>query len=116
MSEISIKQGEGKWISISVTRSGVALDLSSASGETDLVFGVKEEIDSTAYLLLKSGESFDKTGAATGEIRLNIGASETTALNEGQYFGELKIVLTPEFDVDKSTIIPFEILPSVIDI
>jgi hypothetical protein len=113
--EIIIKEGEGKWINFTITRGSTPVDCSPASGENDLLFAIKESEDDATYLWAKSGESFDKTGSVTGELRVNITASESTTLGSGSYKGELKIVLTPDQDVDKSVIIPFEINKSVID-
>ena len=112
--EIEIREGEGKWISFTITRGGTRINCSSASGENDLLFAIKNDEDDTSYLLAKSGESFDKTGAASGELRVNVTATESLALGNGNYVSELKIVLTPEQDVDKSTLIPFIVSKSVI--
>lgn len=113
--EITIKEGEGKWINFTITRGSEPVNCSPASGENDLLFAIKNEIDASSYLWAKSGESFDKTGALTGELRVNISASESASLGAGSYFSELKIVLTPDQDVDKSVIIPLEINKSIID-
>jgi len=112
--EIEIKKGEGKWISFSITRNSVAVDVSSASGENDLLFGIKADAADVAYLLAKSGESFDKDRASSGELRVNVTAIETTALGIGSFESELKIVLTPDEDVDKSAKIPFIVKESVL--
>lgn len=113
--EIKIKEGEGKWLSFTVTRGTTRVNCQSASGENDLLFAIKGEIDDTSYLWAKSGESFDKTGAITGELRVNISANESAAIGAGSYFSELRVVLVPDQDVDKSVIIPFEINKSIID-
>lgn len=112
--EIEIKVGEGKWISFSITRNRIAVDVSTASGENDLLFGIKADAEDVAYLLAKSGESFDKTGAASGELRVNVTATETTALGIGSFVSELKIVLINDQDVDKSPVIPFIVRESVL--
>jgi len=115
MPDITIKEGEGKWISFTITRASKRIDCSSASGESDhLLFAVKEAAGDEAYLLAKSGESFDKTGIASGELRVNISATESAELGEGVYVSELKVVLTLDEDVYKSAFIPFHIQPSAI--
>ena len=108
--EIEVKVGEGKWISFTVTRGSVAVPLTDAS----FLFAIKADEDDTSYLLAKSGESFDKSQAASGIVRVNVSATETTALGVGSFLSELKIILTADQDVDKSDIIPFEVRPSVI--
>ena len=112
--EIEIKEGEGKWISFTVTRGGSVVDCSPASGENDLLFAIKASEDDASYLLAKSGESFDKSNAMSGELRVNLTATETANLGDGNYISELKIVLTPEQDVDKSMKIPFIVSKSLI--
>ena len=111
--EIEIKEGEGKWITFNVTRSNVAVDLSTAS---DFLFAIKETEDSTTYLFAKSGESFDKAQASSGIVRVNVSATESLAMGVGTFVSELKIVLTAHQDVDKSQKIPFIITKSIIDI
>ena len=112
--EIEIKKGEGKWISFSITRNSVAVDVSSASGESDLLFGIKADVADATYLIAKSGESFDKAGAITGELRVNVSATESATLGVGSFESELKIVLTPDEDVDKSAKIPFIVKESIL--
>lgn len=109
--EIEIRKGEGKWIQFTVTRGSTALPLGAAE---DFLFVVKKEEDSSDYLLAKSGESFDTTQAALGLVRVNIKPSESNALGQGSFVSELRIVLISGEDEDKSTIIPFEVRPSII--
>jgi len=109
--EIEIRKGEGKWIQFTVTRGGSALNLVSAQ---DYLFAIKADEDSDDYLFAKSGESFDTTQAALGLVRVNVSPSESNALGQGSFVSELRIVLISGEDEDKSTIIPFEVRPSII--
>ena len=106
--EITLKKGEGKWVEFTVTRGEVPVDLSSAT----FAFAVKDNAEDAEYLLYKSGE-FDSGEAASGELRLNLTSTETTALGEGNFVGALKIVLTPDQDVDLSDSIPITIESTV---
>jgi|PlaIllAssembly_1097288.scaffolds.fasta_scaffold05815_6 ankyrin repeat protein len=108
-SDIELRRGEGKWIDFTITRGGVALNL---SGE-EFLFAVKSNQDDAAYLLLKSGESFDPSNAASGELALNITAADTIALGVGNFVSALKIVFENNTDVDLSDNIPFIIRSSV---
>lgn len=109
--EIEIKVGEGKWITFNITRSNVAVDVSSAS----FVFAIKSDVDDVSYLLAKSGESdFDKSQGASGVVRVNVTATETTALGVGTFVSELQTIFTVDEDEDKSDIIPFIVKESVI--
>ena len=102
--EIVMQVGEGKQIKFTLTCTDDTFDFHSG----EYLFGVKDDIDDANYLLVKSGESFDKTDAtASGEISVNITSSETTAIGAGTYVCELKSIFTANTDVDKSDPIPF---------
>ena len=106
---IELKRGEGKWIDFTVTRGGERVNL---SGETFL-FAIKSNQDDVAYLLLKSGESFDVSSASSGEIALNITSADTITLGVGNFVSALKIVFEDNTDVDLSDNIPFMVKSSV---
>jgi hypothetical protein len=101
MADITIKNGEGKTLEFTITRDSATIDVSSATFR----FVVKEEVDDTTYKIEKTDGDFDKSRGASGIVTVNIGASETTStlLPTGRYLGELRVIITAETDVDKST-------------
>src|SRR5512139_3021132 len=107
--DIEMKCGEGKWINFTVTRDGLPVNM---SGE-EVLFAVKQLRSDTTYLLLKSGESFDKTRTMSGEVAVNVTVEDTLALGEGNFFAALKIVFEDSTDVDLSQNIPFILRGSV---
>lgn len=109
--EIEIKVGEGKWITFNITQASVAVNVSAAS----FVFAIKNDPDDADYLLAKSGESdFDKSQGTAGIVRVNITATESTALGVGTFVSELQTIFTADEDEDKSDVIPFIVKESVI--
>ena len=112
MNNITIKNGEGKWLQFTITKNKEVMDLSEASFK----FAVKKDIKDTAYKIEKIDSDFDKSEAAAGKIKVNIKADETTEalLPPGDYKSELKIIITDNQDVDKSFDIPFAVKKAVI--
>jgi hypothetical protein len=108
---IEMKIGEGKWISFTVTRSGVPVPLNSIS---DLLFVVKRAKKDTEYALKKEEDDFDLSRAADGIVRVNVSAKDSFGLGAGSFFSELGIVFVEDQDVDKSPMIPFVIKQSII--
>jgi len=83
---ITVKQGEAKNLTLTVTDSGVAVDLMGAT----LFFGVKRQKSDAAYIFSKDDEDFDKGQVAQGIIRVFLTAANT-AQTPGPYVGELKV-------------------------
>lgn len=109
MGDIILKKGEGKWIEFLVKKSGVPVNLSGESFQ----FAVKNTVDDTSYLLLKSGESFNTANATIGRVKVNVTSAETTSLGIGNFVSALKIVFEDGTDIDLSNNIPFLVRSSV---
>lgn len=108
MSSITMKQGEGKDITFTYTLSGVVQDVSSNT----FYFAVKESTADAAALIEKNDGDFDKTNASSGIVVCNITATESAALDEGEYIAEIRMIATADTDVDKSQDITFTITDS----
>jgi hypothetical protein len=110
MADIEIAQGEGKWVSFTVTRNGVALDLTDK--ECTLRFA--SNYGETSYALEKADSDFDKAQGASGIARINITSGETKALTPDTYQGNLRIVISGEAgeDVDVNRAIDLKIRDS----
>ena len=109
--DFTMKIGEGKWLTFTITRNGEILDLSSAT----LKLGVKESYDDTSYLIEKDTADFDVSQAALGIVAANITATDSAALSAGNYLLELRTIITADTDVDKSDTYILRIERSVID-
>jgi hypothetical protein len=110
MDTIRVKTGEGKTIRFTITEDGAAKDCSGATFK----LGVKSSYEDSDYVLEKDDASFTKTQIASGIVTVNVTATETAALEVGQYDGELKIIFTADTDVDKSAIFNFNVERSII--
>jgi hypothetical protein len=108
---IEMKLGEGKWISFTITRSGVPVPLDGAEA---FLFVIKQSKTDTSYALRKDTVDFDLSRAAEGIVRVNVSATDSFALGAGSFFSELGIVFIEDEDVDKSPMIPFVIKQSII--
>ena len=95
-SKVTLKQGEAKPLTLTVTEEGQAVDLTSAT----LFLGVKRYKSDAAYTFSKSDADFDKSQAAQGIVSVFLTASETNQ-EPGTYVGELKASF-PGSVVDKS--------------
>ncbi len=86
MSEIILKQGEAKTLSITVKDSdGAVVDLSEAT----LLLGVKKAKSDAAYAFSKEDAAFDKAQANMGVVTVPLAATDTNQ-PEGTYIGELR--------------------------
>jgi hypothetical protein len=99
MSEIVLKQGEAKTLTITVKdNEGAAVDLSTAT----LFLGVKKSRSDAAYTFSKDDVDFDKSQAANGLVSVNLTATDTDQ-EAAKYLGELKCSWTgPPAVIDKS--------------
>ncbi|MGB8993631.1 MAG: hypothetical protein WCD80_16355 [Desulfobaccales bacterium] len=81
-----IKQGEAKTITFTVKDAqGMGVDLTGAT----LLLGVKKDKSEADYTLAKADTEFDKSGAASGIVSVNLSATDT-AQPEATYIGELR--------------------------
>lgn len=104
-----IKQGEGKWFVFDVSENGRAVSLAAAT----LLMAIKTNMEDSSYLYSVETDSFDRTEAASGRVRANLPASETSTMDPGLYRGEFKATLVADTDVDKSETFLLRILPAV---
>ena len=110
MSKVTIKQGEAKTLTLTVTdQSGAAINLSAAT----LTLGVKKAKSDTAYAITKADAAFGKTQAALGIVTVPLTAIETT-LAEGTYVGELKCSWSAGAVIEKSADFYLQIKGAVI--
>lgn len=106
--EIVLKRKEGKWITFTVTKSGVAVNLAA----TTCSFVVKEKYSDAAYVLQKVNGDFDKALAASGIIKVNISKTNSD-ITEQDYISELRIIFTAGTNEDLSRTITFTIEKAV---
>jgi len=113
MSEIILKQGEAKTLTITVKDSdGLAVDLSAAT----LFLGVKKAKSDTAYAFSKDDADFTKTQAAQGIVSVALTESDTDQ-TKGKYIGELQCSWTgPPEVIDKSADFYLQIVEAVIPV
>ncbi|MFH1596709.1 MAG: hypothetical protein ABIG94_10135 [Pseudomonadota bacterium] len=99
MSEIILKQGEAKTLTITVKDSdGAVVDLSAAT----LLLGVKKSRSDAEYAFSKEDDDFDKEQAASGIVSVSLTDTDTDQ-EAGKYIGELKCSWTgPPAVIDKS--------------
>jgi len=108
MAEITMKQGEAKTITFTVTDSdGVAIDCSS----TTLSFVVVEQSGQPAKIS-KVDSDFNKTNATTGILTVPISGADSD-IQSMVYIGELKIIFNST-NINKSVNIDFIIERSAI--
>jgi hypothetical protein len=110
---LEMQQGEGRWIRFTVTSDGVAVDLSTA----ERTFGVKRNQTDDEYVYKvehAQASKWDVTDAATGIVRVNVPASQSSAMEIASYDAALRLVLTADTDVDISPKFTLKIIPSVI--
>lgn len=106
MASITMKQGEAKTITFTVTDStGTAVDCSS----TTLSFKVVDTHSGTE-IFSKADADFDKTDATTGIITINVTATNSD-VTARYYISELKIIFSGT-NIDKSIDIDFIIDPA----
>ncbi|MEW6386821.1 MAG: hypothetical protein AB1491_04810 [Thermodesulfobacteriota bacterium] len=96
-SQVTLKQGEAKTLTLTVTEAGQAVDLSGAT----LFLGVKRYKTDTAYTFSKNDGDFNKTQAAQGMVSVFLTGADTDR-EPGAYVGELKAAF-PGSVVEKST-------------
>lgn len=83
---VTIKQGEAKTLTFTVTDNGAVVNLTGAT----LFLGVKKKKPDAAYIFSKDDADFDKGQAAQGIITVFLTAADT-AQTPGPYVGELKV-------------------------
>lgn len=96
--DITIKEGEGKTLTFTITRADAILDVSSSTAR----FVIKDEFADEAYLLDKTDSDFDKSEGNLGILKVNLTATNTIAVGDGTYKAELRVIITADTDVDKS--------------
>lgn len=106
-SKITLKAGEAKTVTFTVTSGGAAANLTGAT----FTFVMKRYKTDSALVVNKLDASFTKTQIATGIVSVVLSASDTNK-PEGEYIGELKIEMSPS-NIDKSDDIIFKIVNSV---
>ncbi len=113
MSEIILKQGEAKTLTITVKDSdGAVVDLSAAT----LFLGVKKSKADTAYAFSKDDADFDKAQAAQGIVSVSLTDTDTDQ-EAGKYIGELQCSWTgPPEVIDKSADFYLQIKEAVIPV
>jgi hypothetical protein len=95
---LEMQAGEGKWFKFTITRDGVALDVSSAD---DLNFAIRKSGETTiVHSVVKA--NFDITQAPLGIIRANLPKS-VSKLMSGTYECGLEVVLDEDTDVEQRT-------------
>lgn len=88
-SKISVKKGEAKTITFTVTSAGVAVDLTGAT----LSFVAKAEKSDSVGAISKAHADFDRSDVATGVVKVTLSATDTL-VGEGTYYGELEMKYT----------------------
>ncbi len=104
---ISIKQGEAKTLTFTITEDGASLDLSKAT----LSFAVKEQKTDTEYIIEKTLGNFDISGASSGKVSITLSSSDTAVAPES-YVAELRVEIDPS-NIYKSDDIDFIVEESV---
>lgn len=108
-SQITLKQGEAKKVRFTITKSGSAIDVSTAT----FAFEVKDQASDASPVISKADTDFDKTDGANGNVVLAFVVNDTKALKAKTYVAELKSIIAAD-DIDKSTDIPFIVERAVI--
>jgi hypothetical protein len=112
MPQVSIKNGEGKWLKFTVTNGGVVVDVSTYTFR----LGIKKNINDTTYKISKATTDFNFTQATLGIVKVNIATTETTValIPPGDYVGELEMTATALTDVSKSVTFDFIVEKAVL--
>jgi len=111
-SKITLKQGEAKTVTFTVTdEAGTAVNLSAAT----LTLGVKKAKSDAAYALTKADAAFGKAQAAVGIVTLALAATDTN-LAEDTYIGELKCSWSGGAEIEKSADFFLQIKAAVIPV
>jgi hypothetical protein len=88
--KLTLKQGEAKTVTFTVTDTGgAAVNLSEAT----LLLGVKKDKSEEEYTFSKDDQEFDKSQAANGIVSVNL-SDEDTNQPEATYIGELRFAWT----------------------
>lgn len=112
MAEITIKQGEGKWLKFTIIdpeTKAPPTGLSSA----EFAFAVKAKLTDTAYAFYYEDTDFDKTQIASGIVKVKLLPADNVGLAPRQYVGELQIDFGSN-EIDKSRTIIINIEAAVI--
>lgn len=114
MADISVKQGEAKTLTFTITQAGVALDVTGGGFK----FAVKETKDDTTYKIEKDTVDFGVGDAALGKLYLPLSETDL-GIDPGEYVAELKIDLTTSSSatgegIDKSADLSMEVCQPVI--
>ena len=104
---ISIKQGEAKTLTFTITEDGASLDLSKAT----LSFAVKEQKTDTEYIIEKTLGNFDVSGASIGKVSITLSSTDTD-IDPESYVAELRVEINPS-NIYKSDDIDFIVEKSV---
>ena len=107
--QITLKQGEAKKVRFAITKSGSAIDVSTAT----FSFEVKDKASDVTPVISKADVDFDKTDGANGNVVLSFAVNDTKNLKAKTYVAELKTTVAVD-DIDKSTDIPFIVERAVI--
>jgi len=104
MASITVKNGEAKTVTFTVTRDSAAIDLTLA----DLSFVVKSSYDDTTYKIQKVTADFNKAQATLGIVSCVLTAANLAYANivNGTYLSELRATITAT-DIDISANIDF---------
>ena len=109
-SKLTLKQGEAKRVTCSVTQDGEAVNLTGAT----LFLGVEKYRTDADYALSKNDAAFNKTQAAGGIVSVFLDSADLD-LEPWSYVGELKIAFAdPDGTIDKSADLLLEVKPAVI--
>lgn len=106
-SKITLKAGEAKAVTFTVTSAGVAVNLTDAT----FTFIMKHYKTDSNIVVNKQDASFNKAQVSLGIVSVVLSAVDTNK-PEGEYVGELKIEFSPT-NIDKSDDIIFKIVNSV---
>jgi hypothetical protein len=105
----TLKQGEAKTITLTVTENEEAVDLSTAT----LTFGIRNK-HAAIVLVTIADADFNKTQAAAGIVSIFLTGTHTNQV-EGEYVGELKAVFpgSPQV-IEKSADLAFSIKRAIL--
>lgn len=112
MSEITIKQGEGKWLRFRIIDTETGLPPTGIA-DAEFAFAIKAKVTDTAYIVYYDDTAFNKTDIADGIVKVQLLPADTIGLSAKQHLGELKTDFGGE-DVDKSTTIIINVEAAVI--
>ena len=112
MPEITIKQGEGKWLRFNIVDAETNAPPAGLSSAT-FTFAVKAKVTDAAYAISYADEAFDKAQIASGIVKVKLLPADTLGLSARQHLGELKIDFGSN-EVDKSETILINVEAAVI--